>query len=154
MKFFRQEYWSGLPYPPPGDLPEKPLMEIRDVFSFSPRPFARALLAGSWFLTRGLLGNSVELQLPAEPTPLCSSARSSPPVCLFGEHCVPRSYAVKPSGHSAGSRVRLRPLRKVVEEVLSNLAAWVFLLTHPFSAFLVQAGLREPTADLPSCPGL
>ncbi|XFG07524.1 hypothetical protein AB1E19_011148 [Capra hircus] len=58
-------------------------MEIRDVFSFSPRPFARALLAGSWFLTRGLLGNSVELQLPAEPTPLCSSARSSPPVCLF-----------------------------------------------------------------------
>lgn len=133
------------------DLPEKPLMEIRDVFSFSPRPFARALLAGSWFLTRGLLGNSVELQLPAKLMPLCSSARSSLPV---GEHCVPRSYAVKPSGHSAGSRVRLRPLRKVVEEVLSNLAAWVFLLTHPFSAFLVQAVLREPTADLPSCPGL
>ena len=21
MEFFRQEYWSGLPYPPPGDLP-------------------------------------------------------------------------------------------------------------------------------------
>ena len=21
MGFFRQEYWSGLPYPPPGDLP-------------------------------------------------------------------------------------------------------------------------------------
>ena len=20
MRFFRQEYWSGLPYPPPGDL--------------------------------------------------------------------------------------------------------------------------------------
>ena len=21
MRFFRQEYWSGLPFPPPGDLP-------------------------------------------------------------------------------------------------------------------------------------
>ena len=21
MEFFRQEYWSGLPFPPPGDLP-------------------------------------------------------------------------------------------------------------------------------------
>ena len=91
---------------------------------------------------RRLPGNSVELQLPAKPTPLCSSARSSPPACLFGEHCVPRSYAVKPLGHSAGSRVRTRPLRKVVEEFLSDLAAWVFLLTHPFSAFLVQAGLH------------
>ena len=22
MGFFRQEYWSGLPFPPPGDLPD------------------------------------------------------------------------------------------------------------------------------------
>jgi len=22
MRFFRQEYWSGLPYPPPKDLPD------------------------------------------------------------------------------------------------------------------------------------
>ena len=22
MKFFRQEYWSGLPFPSPGDLPD------------------------------------------------------------------------------------------------------------------------------------
>ena len=22
MRFFRQEYWSGLPFPPPGDLPD------------------------------------------------------------------------------------------------------------------------------------
>ena len=22
MEFFRQEYWSGLPFPPPGDLPK------------------------------------------------------------------------------------------------------------------------------------
>ena len=24
MGFSRQEYWSGLPYPPPGDLPDLP----------------------------------------------------------------------------------------------------------------------------------
>ena len=22
MEFFRQEYWNGLPFPPPGDLPD------------------------------------------------------------------------------------------------------------------------------------
>ena len=22
MRFFRQEYWNGLPFPPPGDLPD------------------------------------------------------------------------------------------------------------------------------------
>ena len=22
QRFFRQEYWSGLPFPPPGDLPD------------------------------------------------------------------------------------------------------------------------------------
>ena len=27
MGFFRQEYWSGLPFPPPGDLPN-PGIEI------------------------------------------------------------------------------------------------------------------------------
>ena len=26
MEFFRQEYWSGLPFPPPGDLPH-PMIE-------------------------------------------------------------------------------------------------------------------------------
>ena len=28
MGFFRQEYWSGLPFPPPGDLPD-PGIEAR-----------------------------------------------------------------------------------------------------------------------------
>ena len=23
MEFFKQEYWSGLPFPPPGDLPDQ-----------------------------------------------------------------------------------------------------------------------------------
>ena len=42
MKFPRQEYWSGLPFPPPGDLPH-PGME-----PLSPAPPA---LAGGFFTT-------------------------------------------------------------------------------------------------------
>ena len=38
MGFFRQEYWSGLPFPPPGDIPD-PGIEPR-----SPAPQADSLL--------------------------------------------------------------------------------------------------------------
>jgi len=41
--FSRQEYWSGLPYPPPGDLPDP---EIKPVSLMSPA------LAGGFFTTR------------------------------------------------------------------------------------------------------
>ena len=40
--FFRQEYWSGLPYPPPGDLPDS-RMELTSLMSPS--------LAGGYFTT-------------------------------------------------------------------------------------------------------
>ena len=39
MEFFRQEYWRGLPFPPPGDLPD------REIESISPA------LAGRFFTT-------------------------------------------------------------------------------------------------------
>ena len=42
MGFSRQEYWSGLPYPPPGDLPD---LRIKPVSLIS---FA---LAGGFFTT-------------------------------------------------------------------------------------------------------
>ena len=32
MKFFKQEYWSGLPSPPPGDLPD-PGIELSSLVS-------------------------------------------------------------------------------------------------------------------------
>ena len=32
MGFFRQEYWSGLPYPPPGDLPDPGIEAESPVF--------------------------------------------------------------------------------------------------------------------------
>ena len=41
MKFSRQEYWSGLPCPPPGDLPNP---GIEPSFLVSP-----ALAGGYWF---------------------------------------------------------------------------------------------------------
>ena len=40
MGFFRQEYWSGLPFPSPGDLPDP---GIKPVFLVSPA------LAGRFF---------------------------------------------------------------------------------------------------------
>ena len=42
MEFFRQEYWSGLPFPPPGDFPDP---EIEP-----PSPVSPAL-AGRLFTT-------------------------------------------------------------------------------------------------------
>ena len=43
IRFFRQEYWSGLPRPPPGDLPHP---GIQPVSLMSPA------LAGGFFTTR------------------------------------------------------------------------------------------------------
>ena len=42
MGFSRQEYWSGLPYPPPGDLPEP---------GIEPTSLASPTLAGGFFTT-------------------------------------------------------------------------------------------------------
>ena len=42
MGFSRQEYWSGLPRPPPGDLPDP---------GIEPTSFASPVLAGRVFIT-------------------------------------------------------------------------------------------------------
>ena len=42
MGFFRQEYWSGLPCPPPGDLPNT---------GIEPASFTPPALAGRFFTT-------------------------------------------------------------------------------------------------------
>ena len=42
MEFFRQEYWSGLPFPTPGDLPDSEI-ELASV--------ASPALAGRFFTT-------------------------------------------------------------------------------------------------------
>ena len=42
MRLSQQEYWSGLPFPPPGDLPDP---------SIKPKPPASPALAGGFFTT-------------------------------------------------------------------------------------------------------
>ena len=32
MEFSREEYWSGLPFPPPGDLPDPEEMRVEPTF--------------------------------------------------------------------------------------------------------------------------
>ena len=49
--FFRQEYWSGLPFPPPGDLPDP---GIESVFPASPVLQADSLLGKPWNSIKGI----------------------------------------------------------------------------------------------------
>ena len=44
--FSRQEYWSGLPYPPPGDLPDP---------GIKPTSLMSPALAGGFFTTRATI---------------------------------------------------------------------------------------------------
>jgi len=46
MGFSRQEYWSGLPFPPPGDLPNPGIKPM------SPEPPAFPALTGRFFTTK------------------------------------------------------------------------------------------------------
>ena len=48
MGFFRQEYWSGLPCPPPEDLPDPQI---------KPESLLSPALAGGYFTTAHHLGN-------------------------------------------------------------------------------------------------
>ena len=55
MGFFRQEYWSGLPCPPPEDLPDPQI---------KPESLLSPALAGGYFTTAHHLGNpKVEYKL-------------------------------------------------------------------------------------------
>ena len=51
MKFSRQEDWSGLPFPPPEDLPDPEI---------EPSSFASPALAGGFFTTDHLGSPTVE----------------------------------------------------------------------------------------------
>ena len=53
MGFSKQEYWSGLPYPPPGDLPD---LEIKSKSVMSPA------LAGDFFNTSAIWEAPVQLR--------------------------------------------------------------------------------------------
>ena len=40
MGFFRQEYWSGLPLPPPGDLPDPGIKPASPAFQMNSLPLS------------------------------------------------------------------------------------------------------------------
>ena len=58
MGFFRQEYWSGLPFPPPGDLPQPGMEPVS--------PVSPALQADSSLLSRQGSPINVEYNLSAK----------------------------------------------------------------------------------------
>ena len=73
MGFSRQEYWTGLPCPPPGDLPNT---------GIKPRSLTSPALAGRFFTTSatGEAHGSVYMSIPiSQFIPL--------PLSLSGNHC-------------------------------------------------------------------
>ena len=54
MQFFRQEYWSGLPCPPPGDLPDP---------GIKPASLMSPALAGRFFTIRATWEAPISYQL-------------------------------------------------------------------------------------------
>ena len=57
MSFPRQEYWSGLPFPPPGDLPDPGIQSA---------PPASPALAGRFFTTVYLNTQELSKSLESE----------------------------------------------------------------------------------------
>ena len=61
MEFFRQEYWSGLPFPSPGDLPGP---------GIEPVPLTSPALAGVFFVVIVVFTNNTtwEARIPNDYT--------------------------------------------------------------------------------------
>ena len=76
MGFSRQENWSGLSFPPPGDLPDP---GIEPVSSVSPA------LAGGFFTTRAMWVLACEQLLPSPYTSTTPFSLISHPGCSDGE---------------------------------------------------------------------
>ena len=75
MGFSRQEYWSRLPYPPPGDLPDS---------GIEPMPLTSLVLAGEFFTT------GTTWEAPRERVCVCVS------VCVLSPSVV--SDSLQPHG--------------------------------------------------------
>ena len=84
MEFSRQEYWSGLPYPPPGDLPDP---------GIQPKPLRSPALAGGFFTTSPTWETQSVSQFTMAESPafyLCLSRRPTLPTgqpvpALYGQ---------------------------------------------------------------------
>ena len=57
MGFSRQEYWSGLPFPPPEDLPDP---------GIEPRSLMSSALAGGFFFTTSTTWEALQIRCTEE----------------------------------------------------------------------------------------
>ena len=77
MRLSRQEYWSGLPCPPPGDLPY-PGIEPRSPESSALQAILYHLGSPGSMLARGISEGSSPERLPTDRLPPCSRGSCSP----------------------------------------------------------------------------
>ena len=99
MEFSRHEYWSGLPFPSPGDLPD-PGIETR-----SP-----ALQAGSLPIEPKICHHVYSLKRNWDPVPLLHHyVLIAPPLFLYSLILLISSYLNPSFGTQGGSR-RLKSL--------------------------------------------
>ena len=76
MGFSRQEYWSELPWPPPGDLPE-PGIELRSLVS--------SLAGGFFTISATWKPNDMEWDLPKTDSCVCVDVSTHLPIQGFGK---------------------------------------------------------------------
>ena len=53
MEFFRKQHWSGLPFPPPGDLTQSPKSPALQADSAEPSERPSNLYSDSYLLAKG-----------------------------------------------------------------------------------------------------
>ena len=81
LGFSRQEHWSGLPYPPPGDLPNP---------GIKPAPLISPALAGGFFTTSTTWQGLRYVKWPSVPTQVVSfffAAAQTYFVYPLSDHC-------------------------------------------------------------------
>ena len=100
MEFSRQEYWSGLPFPPPGDPPD-PGIEPMSLMSpalatgvFTTSNTWEAHLNVSVQFSRSVVSNSLWPMNHSTPGPLSITNSQSPPKPLSIESVMPSSHLI------------------------------------------------------------
>ena len=76
MEFSRQEYWSGLPFPPPGDLPDPAIKSGSPALPADSLPSAAAAAAAKSLQLCPTLCDPIDGSPPGSPIPEILQART------------------------------------------------------------------------------